>query len=222
MGRVITLVDSLISGPLVPPLTEAYVKKHIKATADSENVLVASWILAAASYFEEQTGRQIMLATREAWLDAFPTNGKIELPHPPLQSVVSVLSVDGNGDVVPFTDGGSPEAPLYQVRAPQGPYAVRGWIEPVFGQTWPSTRNEAGAVRIQYTCGYGDAVEQVPDLISAILCYHVAHLHQLRAAVHKEQTGESITEVPFGLTDMLRAFKYSALPTVQLRNDWLL
>lgn len=215
---MIAIVDSLITPPAVPPMTVAYARKHIKAISNAEDLLVAGWIQAAGSYFEEQTGRQIITATREVWLDGFPSCGRIELPHPPLQSVVSVRYVNSSGDLASFDDGASPAVPSYSVKAPQGPYAVRGWLEPNYGGTWPTPRAESGAVRIQYTCGYGDAVEDVPELITAILCYLVGHFDQFRSAVHEARRG-SLEELPFGVRMMLDGFKYSALPTMALRSD---
>jgi hypothetical protein len=63
-----------------------------------------------------------------------------------------------------FTDGGSPETNLYVVKAPAGPYAEPGWIEPLSGTQWPIAREESGAVRIQYICGYGDTDSDVPPI----------------------------------------------------------
>lgn len=223
MSRVISMVDSLVTPPAVPPMTVAYAKKHIKSISTAEDLLIASWIQAAGSYFEEQTGRQIITATREVWLDGFPTyvwpgGGRIELPHPPLQSVVSVRYVDGSGSLLNFDDGASPAVQSYSVKAPQGPYAARGWLEPNYGGMWPTPRAESGSVRIQYTCGYGDSVEDVPELITAILCFLVAHFDQFRSAVHEAQRG-SIEELPFGVRIMMDGFKYSALPTMVLRSE---
>ena len=136
----LTLTDSLIStvaggSPPVQALTLAYAKLHIRSLGTTDDALISVYIDAAASYFESQTGRQLLTATREVWLDAFPYlgsnggNARIELPHPPLQGVVSVAYVDGNGVVQ--TLGGSPT--VLKVTAPAGPYAARGWVEPLSG-----------------------------------------------------------------------------------------
>lgn len=231
MSRVIDLVDTLITEPAVPPMTVAYAKKHIKSLSAAEDVLIATWILAAAQYFEEQTGRQIITATWEAWMDEFPLDvgsvypyglskyRRIELPHPPLQDVVSVSYINGDGTLVTYSDGGSPDAPLYAVKAPQGPYAARGWIEPISGNIWPIARPESGAVRIQYHCGYGDDDTFVPPLVTGILCYLVAHFDQFRSAVHEARRGQ-VLELPYGVQMMLSGFKYSALPGTRPRAGY--
>jgi hypothetical protein len=141
---------------------------------------------------------------------------RIELPHPPLQSVVSVSYLDGDGVLQSFDDGGSPATPLYAVSAPVGPYAARGWVEPLSG-SWPIAAERTGAVRIRYTCGYGDTPEDIPELARGVLCFLCGHFDTFRSAVHEGRHSQVI-EVPYGVKMMLDGFKYSALPTQVLRT----
>jgi len=217
------ITDSLISTLPTPAITVAYAKDHIRALGNTDDNLIAVWINAAASYFEEQTGRQLITATREAWLDAFPWVGgagaisRIELPHPPLQSVVSVQYLDADGTLQSFT-GGSPATALFTTSAPAGPYARRGWVEPLFGQTWPTPYAQTGAIRIRYTCGYGDTPDDIPELVRGILCFLVGHFDTNRSAVQNSQRGESVMALPYGVQEMMNGFKYSALPSQVLRT----
>jgi uncharacterized phiE125 gp8 family phage protein len=221
----VAVVDHLVTASVQPPLSVDYAKAHLRSLSSAEDELVAIWILAAAQYIEGQTGRQLITATREAWLDRFPpfdryvglrTPIRIEIPRPPLQAVSSVLYVNGDGDLVSFSDGLSLDSPAYAVKAPQGPFAQRGWIEPSAGQMWPQARLEGGAVRIQYVCGYGDAPEDIPELLRGVLCYLVAHFDQFRSAVHEARRGQ-VLELPYGVQVMLDEFKYSAYPAGQER-----
>lgn len=217
--RPIRGTDSLITAGQ-PALTLAYAKLHIRALGNADDTLIAVYINAATSYFEEQTGRQLITATREYWLDAFPFLGssgrdaRIELPHPPLQSVVSVKYIDSTGTLQSFT-GGSPLAPLYRASTPAGEYAHRGYVEPLAGGTWPIARDETGSVRIQYTCGYGSTPDDVPELARGILCYLVGHFDTFRTAVHEARRGQ-VLELPYGVQAMIEGFKYSALPSQEL------
>lgn len=215
-----TLISTLAGGsPANQAITLAYAKLHIRALGTTDDTLISVYIDAAASYFEEQTGRQILTATREAWLDAFPFLGasgrcaRIELPHPPLQAVQSIKYVDANG-VLQTHDVGSPA--LVNVVAPSGPYCHRGSVEPISGSSWPIARDQTEAVRIRYTCGYGDTPAAVPPLVRGILCYLVAHFDTFRSAVHEARKGQ-VLELPYGVQAMLEAFKYSALPSQVLR-----
>jgi uncharacterized phiE125 gp8 family phage protein len=223
----LTRTDSLIStvaggSPLVQALDLAYVKLHIRALGDADDALLRVYIDAAAAYFEGQSGRQLLTATREMWLDAFPFLGasgiaaRIELPHPPLQHVVSVAYVDGAGVVQ--TLGGSPA--VVHASAPAGPYATRGSVEPIAGGSWPIARVETGAVRIRYTCGYGDTAAAIPPLVRQILCYLVGHFDTFRSAVHEARKGQ-VLELPYGVQALLDGFKYTALSSQVLRTQAL-
>lgn len=217
MSLIIT--DTLISTTGGPALPLAYAKQHVKALGTVDDLLIATQIEAAVSYFEEQTGRQLATATREAWLDAFPFVGsmggeaRIELPRPPLQTVVSVKYIDSSGVLQSFA-GGSPVAPLFRVSAPAGPYARRGFVEPLYGRTWPIARAETGAVRIQYTCGYGQVI---PPLVTGILCFLVGHFNTFPSAVVEASNGQIIT-LPYGVQMMMDGFKYSAYPSQVLQS----
>lgn len=220
MYRELMPVDSLIVAPVQPPITVDYVRTHIRALDNSEDVLIASWILGAAQIFEEYTGRQLITTTREMWIDAFPCERKIELPRAPLQSVVSVMYVDGNGDLQSFSTGDSPDDLLYMVKAPAGAYAAPGWIEPIAGACWPITRCESGAVRIQYVAGYGDSQDDLPDLAIAALCWLVGNFDQFRSAVYEASVRAALIELPIGVKPIMDGFKYSAMPTQVLHAPW--
>lgn len=215
MNRTIRTVDSLITGPATEPLDLDEVKKHLRFGSTTEDTLLDAWISAARQYFEEQTGRQLITATWELWLDELPA-GPIELPHPPLQSVTSMLYVDSNGSLVSFSEGISPDVPFYAVNAPQGPYAARGRVSPNYGTSWPTPQAEVGAVRIRYVAGYGDTPGDVPELAKAALMFLVGHFHKFRSEV---VDGKSPVALPLGAAKIIEGFKYSALPQLALSVD---
>ena len=220
----LSITDSFISSvsnssPSISALTLAYAKQHIRSLGTTDDTLIQVYINAATNYFEEQTGRQLLTATREAWLNAFPFIGasgayaRIELPKPPLQSVVTVKYIDSSG-VLQSYQGGSPLANLYTISAPVGPYAARGFVEPIAGGVWPIARAETGAVRIRYTCGYGATMDTIPPLIRGVLCFLVGHFDTFRSA----GVEAAVSELPFGVKQMMDGFKYSAFPTQVLRE----
>jgi len=225
----LTLTDTLIStvaggSPAVQALTLAYVKQHIRALGTTDDTLTSVYIDAAASYFEEQTGRQLLTATREAWIDAFPfvggsgSDARIELPKPPLQSVTSVKYIDSSG-VLQSYQGGSPLANLFTTSIPVGPYAQRGFVEPVSGGVWPIARAQTGTVRIRYVCGYGNTAADIPPLIRGILCFLVGHFDTFRSAVHEAARGNVIV-LPYGVQMLMDGFKYSAYPSQVLSDTF--
>jgi uncharacterized phiE125 gp8 family phage protein len=217
----LTLSDTLVTPSVGSALSLAYAKQHIRSLGDADDLLIATYIDAAASYFTEQTGRPLLTETRRAGLNAFPFVGasgsaaRIELPHPQLQSVTSVTYIDADGVLQSFDDGGSPATAYWRDVAYAGPYARRGFVEPLYGRTWPTARLETDSVRILYECGYGDTAEDVPALVRGILCYLVAHFDEYRSMAIE---GHIVQTVPFGMEMMLSAFKYSAYPQQVLRE----
>lgn len=214
----LTQVPTVIVGPAQPPMEVDYARRHIKSLGISDDVLIAHWIQAAASYFEEQTGRPIITRTYELWLNGFPgCSGRIELPNPPLQSVESIVYRDDAGADATFDDDN------YRVSTPAGPYARRGWIELANGSEWPSTASTSTtsltAVKVQYVAGYGDAPSDVPALITGILCFLVGHFDQYRSAAVDQQRG-NVVPLPMGVDQMLAGFKYSARQSLQMRGTW--
>lgn len=201
----IAVYDTLITGPTLEPLDLDEVKKHLRFSPTSEDTLLDTWISAARQYFEEQTGRQLLTATWERRLDAFPV-GLIELPHPPLQDVVSVTYLDDNGDTQTLDDD------AYVVTTPAGPQATRGFLEPAMGTSWPSAGTTRGTVRVRYTAGYGDHPGDVPELVKGVLGLLVGHFHRWRAEVHETRQGTQISRLPFGVPELIAGFKYTALP----------
>ena len=214
MGCVIRTSATCITPATVAPLDVAYAKLHLRAISDYEDELVESWIHAAASYFEEQTGRPIMRAVFEYWLDAFPVETAIELPHPPLVDVQAVEYLDSDGALTAFTDGASPASDLWLVRKPEGVYARRGWVLPAVGQVWPYAQTVPGAVRIRYEAGYADTQSDVPHLVKLALLHLVGQFDQFRSNLFEG----SVTPIPFGADAMIAAFKYSAYPSQVLHR----
>lgn len=215
------LTDTLIEAAADVPLTVAYANQHIRALGTADDVLTEVRIRAAASYFEEQTGRPCLTETRQASLSAFPFIGasgsaaRIELPHPPLIAVTSVEYIDSDGVLQSF-EGGSPTAPFWRAVTYAGPYARRGFVEPLYGLSWPIARDESDSVRITYTCGYGNGPDDVPALVRGILCYLIAHFDQFPAGQSVAQTAGIV--LPLGVQMLIDGFKYSAYPSQVLRE----
>lgn len=196
---------SLVEGPTMEPLDLAEVKKHLRFQTTSEDTLLDVWIAAARQYFEEQTGRQVMQSTWELWLDGFPS-GRIELPKPPLLEVESVSYVGADGELVDVGAAG------YTVMAPAGPQANPGWVQLVYGGTWPTAQDVAGAVRIRFKAGYGAAPGDVPELVRTLLYLLVGHFHKYRSETVETRFESAISTLPVGAEVFMRSFKYTALP----------
>lgn len=207
-------VDTLITPPVLPAVTLDYVMGHLRSLNEREQDQIIGWIGAATNLLEGQIGRQFITATWEYWLDRFPTSGHVELPHPPLQSVTSVQYADGSGGFISMVDEDS--VPLYQVVAPAGPYCAPGWIAPLAGGTWPTVTEQSAAVRIRYVAGYGDTPDAIPFSLRQAIYFMVGHYDQHRSAVIDITSGTP-TEIPLGIQQIIREFKYTGYSSVVLR-----
>lgn len=212
MRSVIDTMDHLVTGPVVEPLDLEEVKKQRRFSSTTLDTLFDLWIAAARQWFEEYTGRQTMLATRELWLGGFPSCGVIELPHPPLQEVVSVkYGLEGDDEL-------TLDAESYIVMAPAGERAAPGRVALVDGASWPTMTNQPKGVRIRYTCGYGSATGDVPELVKAGLFWLVGHFHKYGEAVQDGQA--ALQELPLGVKAIFDGLKYTALPTLPPPSAW--
>ena len=222
MSRVIASTLTVVTPSTVPVLDLDTVRRHVRSATDTEDDLLESWVTAAAAYWEEQTGRPIMRTVFELWLDGVPGTvgtapARIELPRPPLVSVESLTYIASDGTETAFTDGASPETALWRAVAPAGLYARRGWVEPLAGQTWPTVRDQADALRIRFTAGYAENATEVPDLIRGTLLLLVGAFEQFRSQVHYSE-GARLETLPWGVTEQIDAFKWSAQSGQVLRT----
>jgi uncharacterized phiE125 gp8 family phage protein len=203
-GSIIPSTLSLIEGPAIEPLDLAQVKKHLRFSSTTEDTLLDGWIAAARQYFEEQTGRQVMQATWELWLDAFPS-GRIELPKPPLIDVVSVSYVSSDGLV-------AMDVADYTVMAPGGPQAAPGWVQLPYSGLWPTPQDVSGAVRVRFNAGYGSATGDVPELVKTLLYLLVGHFHKYRSETVETRFESAVSTLPLGVDAFIRGFRHTAMP----------
>lgn len=146
--------------PVNLAVTLAEAKKQCEVPADdtSHDSHITRIIKAAASDVERHTRRALITQTWRMSLTAFPYSAlhksRIYLPRPPLQSITSIQYVDDNGATQTLSSS------LYQVTDDAKP----GYVEPVYGESWPVTRAEtAEAVTITYVAGFGDDDTDLPD-----------------------------------------------------------
>ena len=170
-------------------------KQHLRVDSGDDDQLITFYIAAAQATIDGPggwLGRAVGEQTLELRLDGFPgaiwgwsygSDGlfygaspaypvsaggfypQIQLPYPPLISVVSVTYEDATGATQPL---------------PSADYlASDEGLQASFGNAFPSGRWEPGAVRIQYQAGYS----AVPPAIAAALLLMVGDLYSTRATV---------------------------------------
>lgn len=174
----------VITPPATDPITaaEAMYAAQIDNTETANNDIVTAFIKAATEDAENELGRYLVTQTLDAYFDSFPQSIKL----PPIQSVTSITYIDSAGDSQTLA------ADQYQVDAVSKPARIK----PSYGNSWPVTRVQMNAVKVQFVAGYGDAAD-VPEGIKTWIKMRVKQRYDQPQAV---ATG-TITEFPRSYVD---------------------
>ena len=184
----------VITAPLLEPISLAEVKDQLGIDDTRSDGLLSRRITQARSWAEEYTGRAFITQTREIRWDCFVD----EHECPSALTVVSVKYIDTNGveQTVSSTD--------YTLDT----YAFLPFVRSAYGVSWPSTRYERNAVRIQFTAGYGPTAEDVPALIKEALILLVGHWTNNQP---QQENGITLSRIPYAVRDMLDTVKLNFL-----------
>lgn len=202
--------------PSVEPVTLADAKTYLKVDADLtvDDTLITLLISAARQYAESYTGRSFITQQWRLTLDSFPGQMKpgyvawgstfghpgnaVLLEKGPIQQVDSIVYTAMDGSTVTVT---APAAPDYAIDL-AGPV---GRMAPGFGKIWPIPMPQIGAVRINYTAGYGSTAASVPQGILDWIFMRVKARYDMRGEVAIATRGK-IEPLPWvdGLLDPYR------------------
>lgn len=211
----------LIAGPQDLPLTLDEAKAYLKVEDDdtADDALIVALLRGAVRHLETFTGRALITQTWRLSLDDWPRRRAalprlwegvregpdivagqdfIEIPRPPLQSVISFQVFD-TSDAATEVDGST-----YFVDTEGEP----GRLGLRFAKTWPSTtRRPHDGIRITFVAGYGDDGNAVPDDLKAGLRLLLAHFHENRAACDQATD----VAVPRAARELLRPYRVMRL-----------
>lgn len=175
---------TLTSAPAEEPVTTAELKLWLRQEETDDDTLIASLGAAARSLVEKLCGRQLVTASWRLSLDSFPWPGgwqyleapmvypdphTIRIPKAPLQSVASVQYYDLGGTLQTLA------STVYDVDTATDP----GRILLAMNQVWPVARLRPGAVRVNFTAGYG-AASAVPESLKTAIKVAAAWLYENR------------------------------------------
>ncbi len=140
-----------ITQPAIEPVTVSEVKDSARIDGAEFDAQIAIMIAAFRRDAEHVLSRRLITQTVELVLDAFPSDGDIDLLLPGVQSIASVSYYDEAGVLQTI---GSSDYVLDSDSAPC-------WLIAV--DDWPATADAANSIRIRYVVGYGDAAADVPS-----------------------------------------------------------
>jgi uncharacterized phiE125 gp8 family phage protein len=160
--------------PVALPMSVAEVKAYRRIEITTDDAMVAGLISGATDYALTQTQRQLVSCRYQLILDAFPgpqyqhavpfgvtfsmQGNVIEIPRCPVLQIVSIqyLDMSSNLQTVPPAN--------YTVDLANEPARIR----PIFGQIWPPTLPQMGAVIVTFDAGHASpftATATSPGLI---------------------------------------------------------
>jgi hypothetical protein len=205
-----------ITAPAAPVITLEEARAHLRIDAcgsppeHPDDALIESMVAIATSELDGADGWLGRALVDQTWLLTldrfsrwpgcqldwlFPSGTtRIYLPltspqysgaSPAPDPVTSVTYVDTDGVTITMVDGTD-----YRVVTDHDPM----YIEPVYGASWPATRDTSGAVRIIYEPGYGAAGSDVPAIIRNYMLVRIGQLYEFRELVI---AGSTVAEVPY-------------------------
>lgn len=186
MGLIQTLA------PTTEPVTLADAKNHLRLDDDlvDDDVLITFLIASARRYGEMLTGRSWITQKWRLQLDSFypsPDGGQIiELDRGIVQSV----------DSITYLDTSSAQQTMDLTLLAKDLVSMPARISPKFGTVWPIALPQIGAVQINYTAGYGDTPDTVPEGIRQWMLVRISTLYEHREEVEQVARGK-IEPMPF-------------------------
>jgi len=169
----------------VEPVSIIEARKQVELPAGytAHDAHLLRLVTAARERFEMITGRQVVKATWDLYLDRFPSSSEpIYLPKPPLQSVTSITYLDTAGVSQTWS------ASDYSYSTHREP----GIVTPAYGEAYPSARWQIDSIRVRYVAGYGPSTS-APEGIKAAILLLVGHWFDHREEVN---VGNIVQEIP--------------------------
>ena len=183
---------TLVTAPASEPVTTAEAKAHLRVDVSDDDTLIDGLVASAREEFEEINGRSLFSTTWRARLHGWPSDGRIALPRPPLQSVSSVQYTDEDGNTSTFASSN-----YYVVTD-----ATPGYLALNADADWPSaTLRSHGAIEVQFVAGWDD-VADIPQRYKQAILMLLGHWYENRETV--QTSGAMPKEMPLAFLHLAR------------------
>jgi uncharacterized phiE125 gp8 family phage protein len=177
---------TVIEQPTAEPVSLAEAKAHMRVDLSDDDALIEALITAARQWVESVTNRAIGLQLIEVAYPRFMR--EVELPRPPLRSVVGAYYRDQQG-----VDQTVDPATYRVIPSSDNQPAM---LEREYQQAWPSpTYRSERAVWVRYYAGWdttGSPADIVPAAIKQAILLVVADMYEHREAMLDAQTYENV------------------------------
>lgn len=166
------MIRNTVLAPILEPISLGEAKAHLRVDGTDEDGLIQALIVTAREMVETYTGRLLMRQTLDLVFDEFADPLYLAAP---LISVTSITYVDATGapQVIAPSD--------YVVVAPTKAPEPIGFVHPAHGVSWPTPRDQRGAVTVRAVFGALQP-RDVPGAIRSAMLLAIGDLYQNREA----------------------------------------
>lgn len=193
---------SLVTGPAAELFSsaDAVVQQMIKPDTSAQDTYLDLILAASRQLFEEETGLVLITQTWQAEFDKVPLSptGRphriVSLGRAPLVALSSATYLDTAGASQSFTLSGNLVAANVGHRQSFGLAALEHDAD------WPDLGEYPGALRIQFTAGFGAAAANVPQTMRLAVLQLAAWWYEQRLPVN---VGNIANQVPLHLQRIL-------------------
>lgn len=206
---------SLVTPPAVEPIALADAKQYCRVDADftDDDAYITTLITVARQYCEGIQKRAYITQTWEMALKEFRYSSMdtlnnrhrsdvIEIPFGSLQKVNSFQYTDAYGTVTQLAEN------VDYVVSTRG---IVGRVCPPFGKVFPvAILWPLDPIVINFTCGYGDTPEKIPEKVIQAMMMLIVHWYTNRMVIN-ELRGVTPDEIGFAVTALLSLDKIVTL-----------
>tara|TARA_R110000824_G_scaffold10802_3_gene47281 strand:+ start:1832 stop:2425 length:594 start_codon:yes stop_codon:yes gene_type:complete len=184
--------------PATHPITISEARLHLDLDDNYYDSQLDNLIGVARRRVEQDTRRSLITQTHVLSMDIFPSNGIIELPTVPVQSVTSVTYVDTADATQTFS------ASKYSVDSNNTPSRVIVNAS----EDFPTVRGHYDDIKVTYIAGYGATVVSVDPVAKFAILMLISHLFNSPSVT----THGSISVVPVGYESLINSLKWGQYP----------
>jgi len=188
--------DYVSVAPVSSPVTVEDARLHLDLDDNYYDSQLDRLIEVARRRVEQDTRRSLITQTHVLSMDTFPSNGIIELPTAPVQSVTSVTYVDTADATQTFTE--------YTLDSNNTPSRL------VLndGESFPTVRGHYDDVKVTYIAGYGSTVASVDPVAKFAILMLISHLFNSPSVT----AHGSVNIVPVGYESLIDSLKWGQYP----------
>lgn len=190
--------DYVSVDPVASPVTIEDARLHLDLDDNYYDSQLDILIDVARRRVEQDTRRSLITQTHVLSMDTFPSNGIIELPTAPVQSVTSVTYVDTNDATQTLS------ASTYSVDSNNTPSRIVINDD----ESFPTVRAHYDDIKVTYVSGYGSTVASVDPVAKFAILMLVSHLFNSPSVT----SHGSVNIVPIGYESLIDSLKWGQYP----------